>query len=316
MHENEPSPSNQPEHLTSEQIPHSGIHYDERPVDEFDHTSLPDAVERGLVNPMPDTPAGLEQTESTEKKSHKKLVIGGAAFLAGAAVIAGSVIGLKAAGDAPKNALPAPDPKATSHTPEATPTAQPEVLTVQSAEIPAGLTPEQLGTTLIDRLSSWDMAGATAANRDAYFAEGAKTGNANTYATQVSESNGDIYAEALFGPNWQSVPILATYVPNEKIANADIIELWFKTSSGTSGLDTSPFRNWDTVDSVTVVSQNATSVTEHIDVTSNNNAGQGNRAETLAPGTAAQNGEKFVVKATFTTVGGVEKISNFDIIKP
>lgn len=314
MHENEPSPSNQPEQLTSEQIPHSGIHHDERPVDEFDNTSLPEAVERGLVNPTPDTPSELEQTAPTEKKSHKKLIIGGAAFLAGAAVIAGSVIGLKAAGDAPKNPAPKPDPKATSQTPEATPTATSEVLTVQSAEIPAGLSPEQLGTTLIKRLSSWDMAGATTANRAAYL----KASDSFAYASQLSETNGNIYAEALFGPNWQTVPILATYVPNEEKANAGLIELWFATSPGigASPLDTSPFQSWDTVDSVTVVSQDAGSITENIATTAHNNAGQGNRADQLDPGAVALNGEKFVVKATFTAVNGVEKISNFDIVKP
>ena len=319
MHENEPSPSNQPEHITSEQIPHSGIHHGERPVDEFDNTSLPEAVERGLVNPTPDTLAGLEPTDPTEKKSHNKLLIAGAAFLAGAAVVAGSVMGIKAAGDAPKNTPPAPNPKATSQTPESKPTAPaPEQLTVASLEIPAALTPEQLGTTFISRLSDWDMAGATAANRDASFAEGSNA-DATAYATHLAEINGNVYAEALFGADWQSRTDVNSdqhrYIANKKIANADVIELWFKTSTGALSEDLEPFKNWDTVDSVTVASRGANSVGMDILVTSRNNADK-NRAEALAPGTAIQNGEKFVGRVTFTTVKGVEKASAFDIVKP
>lgn len=319
MHENEPSLSNQATHHSTEQIPHSGIHHDERPVEEFDNTPLPEAVERGLVSPIPDSTEALSPKKTVEVKrsSRRKLIIGGTALIAGAAVVAGSVIGFKVASDTPKNQPPKTDPKTTSHTPEAspTPTGAAEVLTVKSVEIPAGMSPEQLGTTLVQRMADWDMDGTTAKNRDAYFAEGAKTGDAGAYAKQISEASGNIYAEALFGQDWQSEPKIATYVTNEKVSQAASLELWFKTSSGIDSRDKEPFKTWNTVDSVNVVSQSGDSVTERIAVTAHNNV-EKNTAAQFDPGVTQLNGEKFEVDATFTTVNGVNKVSNFNIVKP
>lgn len=255
-----------------------------------------------------------EADNAPEKKKSRKALYGSIGVVAGAAIAAGAIIGIHA-GEAPKKSdhdtSASADP---TQTPEATPSPTPEALTVQSAEIPAGLSPEQLGTTFVSRLSDWDMAGATPANRDAWLnTNGNAAGDA--FATQLAAKNGSIYAEALFGTDWESEPSLATFVPNQEKNNADIIALWFKTSAGASALDKVPFRDWITVDSVSVISQSNGTLSERITVTDNNNAGQSNRAETLAPGTAAQNGEKFDVLATFTTTNGVEKISNFDIVK-
>jgi hypothetical protein len=236
VHESESSP-NQPGQPVSERIPHSGIHHDEHPVETFDNTPLPEAVERGLVNPTPDTPADLERAEQsdlTENKSHKKLVIGGAAFLAGAAVIAGSVIGLKAAGDAPKNAAPEKDPKSTSQTPEATPTlsAAPEQqLTVQSIEIPANLSPEQLGVTLIqDRLSQWEMAGATDANTTAWL----QAPSADAFTLDLAQQNADVFSQALLVEGWQSDPSLISFSAAEQKFNAHILDNFWKTNHVTA----------------------------------------------------------------------------------
>jgi hypothetical protein len=314
VHENESSPSNQPDHITAEQIPHSGIHHDERPVDEFDHTSLPEAVERGLVNPTPDTAAELEpaeQASSTEKKSHKKLVIGGAAFLAGAAVIAGSVIGLKAAGDAPKNTPPAPDPKATSQTPEATPTAAPEVLTVASLEIPAGLTPEQLGQTLVaDRLSAWAMAGSIpdVQNQWLDYVSSGK-GSTGAFVDGQVATNGAFFAEALFVPGFKSDALLTDQVSGWTKQNATLLEDWLLTYNSHDPKDLEPFNDYFTVESTTVVSQTTDSITLAIAATDHNNAAQNRIGSQYDPGAVALDGYKFVMTVTLTSVGGAEKIS-------
>lgn len=260
--------------------------------------------------------ASTPEPGKTPEKKPRKFVYGTVAGIAGAAIAAGAIMGIGALNEKPKKDDHASSASAApSKTPEASTPPTPEALTVQSLEIPAGLTPEELGTTLIDRLSSWDMAGATAENRDGYLKAGAATGDSFGYATQLAQQNGAIYAEALFGPDWQSVPTLATYVPNKEKANAGLIELWFATSAGISRLDPEPFKSSDTVDSVTVVSQSGGAITERIATTAHNNS-SANRADTLAPGTAALDGEKFVVVATFTTVNGVEKVSGFDIVKP
>ncbi len=222
MHENEPSPSNQPEHVTSEQIPHSGIHHDERPVDEFDNTPLPEAVERGLVNPTPDTPAQLkrpEQDDPAEKKSHKKLIIGGTAFLAGAALIAGSVIGIKAASDAPKNAVPRPDPKATSQTPEASPTAAAEAIDPHQFDMPLNATPEELGKKYAE-LSTATFAGdLTPAVYEAFIND--NTGiTSQEYAHNVATKNVTALFDAQYIPSWRDDPNLAGAFRFQTDANA------------------------------------------------------------------------------------------------
>ena len=314
MHENEPSPSNQPERATSEQIPHSGIHHDEHPVDEFDNTPLPEAVERGLVNPTPDSPAGLEPVDSTEKKSHKKLVIGGAAFLAGAALVAGSVIGLKTVGDAPKNAAPAPDPKATSQTPEATqaPTVNAEVLTVKSLEIPAGETPEQLGIAFVqDRFSKWEMAGANDAGLAALAAANYST---DGYIIPEANKNAAIFGEALFIPGYQSDSRLAGFVAYQAKSNAHSFEIWSKTYKSSDAVDLEAYSRGISVESTKVVSQDANSLTIAVAATEHDNADK-NRAGTdfASSFTSQVNGSKFLITLTLQQVNGTEKISAMTI---
>lgn len=315
MYEKESSPSNQPEHITSEQIPHSGIHHDEYPVNEFDNTPLPEAVERGLVKPMPDTLAGLEQIESTEKKSHKKLIIGGAAFLAGAAVIAGSVIGIKAAGDAPNNTPPAPDPKATSQTPEATPTpsSTPEQqLTVQSLEIPAGETPEQLGVAFVqDRFSKWEMAGATPEVEKLW---GTASGSTGDFVTAQAANSAPIFGDALFVPGYQSDPRLSGFVADQAKSNAHSLESWLLTYQSGDPADLQPYNRGLTVESTKVVSQDANGLTIAVAATEHDNAAKNRMGTTYASSFTSQvNGNKILITLTLTQVNGTEKISAMTI---
>jgi hypothetical protein len=301
--------------ITPEQIPHSGIHHDEYPVDEFDNTPLPEAMERGLVNPTPDTPAGLEPADPAEKKSHKRLVIGGAAFLAGAAVIAGSVIGIKAVSDAPKNSAPEPDPNATSQTPEATPpsTEQAEVLTVKSLELPATLTPEQLGTTFVqDRRSRWQMAGSVGG--DQLKNDWIRTTLADKdFLAPIIAMNGDTFADALFVSNWRENPDLVKWIEATKANNFAGLQLWLKTYNSGDSNDVEPFNYSATVESTTVVSQTANTVSISSAATEHTNADK-NRADKLDPGGATVDGNKMTVNTTFQLVDGAWKISALDIV--
>lgn len=74
---------------TPEAIPHSGVHHDERPVEEFD-TSLQDAYDQGLVHPTPETPSRFAHSldQDPKKSSKTRLLIGAGAL---AAVVAGGV---------------------------------------------------------------------------------------------------------------------------------------------------------------------------------------------------------------------------------
>ena len=260
-------------------------------------------MERGLLNPTPDTPAGLKQTDPAEKKSHKKLIIGAAAFLAGAALMAGSVIGLKAASDVPKNTPPAPDPKATSQTPEATLTPKAEVLTVASLEIPAGGTPEQLGTAFFqDRLSAWEMSGATPENQKAYFSSGGSV----EFINSLADKNGNTFADALLVPGWRDDALLATWVGNLKKNNAGYLENWLLTYKSDIAGDTEAFKANTTVESTTVVPQ--TNMLKTI-VTDHNNADKNRIGSKYDPRELGLNGQRVVFQYTLRTIDGKAKIS-------
>lgn len=80
MSNQESSPNNPSS--APEQIPHSGVHGYEKPVTEFDKTSLRDAHEQGLIT-TPETPAALHPAQEKEKKklsTAAKMSIGGLVF--------------------------------------------------------------------------------------------------------------------------------------------------------------------------------------------------------------------------------------------
>ena len=210
----------------------------------------------------------------------------------------GAIVAAALTGCAGANAKPSPTATLkTSASPEAS--ATPEALTVQSIEIPASLTPEQMGEALIDRLSSWELAGATDSNRKLYIAEGQSTGDADAKSREIANTNGAIYAEALFGTDWISDPKLATFVPNKEAGNAQAISKWFKTT----GLGRPPYTYSMTVipNGLTYTQNSDGSITERIPFSESDNAGLSDQNE--------------IMVATFSNVNGVEKISNFDVLK-
>ncbi len=322
MHENEPSPTHQPGHLTSEQIPHSGIHYGERPVDEFDNTPLPEAVERGLVNPTPDTPAGL--APAPEKPKRNKLLIGGSIGLAGAVLAAGAIIGIKTAAGGSNNTSPEKDPKQTTQTPEATPTptATPEQqLTVQSIEIPANLSPEQLGVALIqDRLSLWEMAGATDANTTAWD----QSPNLDAFTLDLAQQNADKFSQALLVEGWQSNPSLVSFSAAEQKFNAHILDNFWKTNhitadqKATFPMDFAPYKRSVSVNpaEVTVVSQQGDTITLSVLATEHENRDRNRIGTTLSKDNPDIEGNRFKATVTLKNVNGVEKIAAISITNP
>ncbi len=269
--------------------------------------------------PAPSSPDFPRQPEQGPNHSWRKRII---AIAAGVAVVAtAGFVGIEATAG---NSAPKKSDKASSasskptKSPEATATAKPEALTVQSVEIPAGLSPVDTGKAFISRLSDWNMAGATPENRDAWYA----AGGTDAYALQIAAKNGAIYAEALFGKNWQSDPKISRYVlgngqPNSsaEASNADDIQLWFDTSTGMDKRDIQAFRtSYDVPDGgVTILSQTANSVSERITMIQTNNASY-NRADQIASGTSALNDKQYDVYATFTNTNGAAQIvSNFNI---
>jgi len=77
-------------------VPHSGKGGLEKPVEEFDNTTLSDAVAQGRVRPIPNSPAVLTpETRGTKSHKTRNRVVGGVAAVA---VIAGGVGALELSG--------------------------------------------------------------------------------------------------------------------------------------------------------------------------------------------------------------------------
>ncbi|MDQ4213740.1 hypothetical protein [Microbacterium capsulatum] len=311
MHENETSPFRQPEQPVTEQIPHSGIHHGERPVEEFDKTPLPDAVERGLVTPTPDSAATLAPAPEQPKKRNK-LLIGGSIGLAGAVIAAGAVIGVKAASDT-GHTPPEKDPKATFQTPEATPsessvTTPEHVYTVQELLIPATLTGEDAAKLLVEqRLKAWTNAG------ESYqlWNDRVNSGG-NTALLQKAQATGQTFSNALFVPNWRQMQpsLVATY--DEQVQeNAAALGAWLRTYKSGNPADKEPYVRSMAVDTIAVVSQTNDSVTMTLHATEHDN-GDGNRVGPLDAKGNRVDGNKLIGDLEFEKVDGAWKISHLN----
>jgi hypothetical protein len=269
-----------------------------------------------------------ESGTSPEKRKSRKALYGAIAGVAGVVVVAGSIIGIEEATSQPDKRPVATASSDPSHTPEATPTKNPEsagtqrvelpngqtveIPTVQSIEIPTGLTQDQLAAALLDRLSKWDMAGATPFNQNAWLASSEAPLD---FQSDLAEKNKAIFAEALFGSDWASTP-MATYINNESSeGNANSMGLWFDTYE--SGRDAEAFRDWYDIDTtsenpVRVTGQGTNTITMEIDAIEHEDLN--NRAAALSGGTVTPlDGDKFTIRATFESSDGVEKITTFDI---
>lgn len=267
----------------------------------------------------PETAAALSPAVEAEKPWFKTTA---AKIGAGALVVAAGVattVGLML----PKGESAMTSPE-TSGTPVASAPAvpgetvgvKPEVLTVKSLELPATLSPEQLGTTFVqDRLSQWEMAGSVGGDQlqKDWIKDGAARGIADKdYLAPTIAKNGDTFADALFVSNWRENPDLVKWVDQEKRINLASLETWLKTYKSGDSNDVEPYKSGVTAESTTVVTQSGEAVTISVAATEHDNAVK-NRAVKLDPGIALIDGNKMTVNATFQLVGGAWKISALDI---
>lgn len=116
-----------------EQIPHSGVGGYEQPVNDFDKTSLQDAVDQGLLT-TPESPAPLVRTQSPEAKpsrrrltAKERIGLGLAAF----GLVGGGTYLATQGGDSNEHT---PDRPVASATPNVDPTQEPTPDTEPTAE--------------------------------------------------------------------------------------------------------------------------------------------------------------------------------------
>lgn len=188
-----------------------------------------------------------------------------------------------------------------------------KLLTVASLELPGNLTPEQLGSTIIqDRLTQWISSGQTDANRAAWLKSTLPEGE--FIRNTITDKIGNTYADALFVSNWRDIPELKNWVDFQKTNHTASLELWFKTYKSGKSNDIEPYEGGSKVDSTTVVPpQTADTVSIAITATEYDNASK-NRSVTLDPSVATINGNKFIVDTTLKLIDGNWKISTLNTL--
>lgn len=201
-------------------------------------------------------------------------------------------------------------------TPGETVASTPEVLTVQSLEIPATLTPEQVGTTLIqDRLSAWHMAGANDETHKewlAYNPSGKTVSEVNAeFTNQKAAGYGAIFAEALFIPDYQADAQLNAIATALEGINSSNLESYFITHS-----EANVYTSSRTVESTTFISQTADSLTLKINGTEHNNAAQNRIGTKYDPNEIEVNGSRSVITVTLKLIDGTYKIAQFGMSYP
>lgn len=167
---------------------------------------------------------------SKEKKKRNKLIVavGGVA----AAAAAATALFLLPKGDDTKPSTNAPAPTTPVATAQATPGAS-EVskqgsgelgtFTVDAMKIPAGLSDEEFGRTLVDRLNTWYTAGATKENQDRWWA----SKSPETVVDSIASDNTFTGAKALFGPDWQKDGAIAEQVSGIESVNKSFDLMWY-----------------------------------------------------------------------------------------
>lgn len=315
---------------TTDKIPHS-FHLGEQPVQEFDNTSLEEAVEKGYIA-TPDHVHDLIVTErlpveaqpAVEKKSKKGLILGATAGMAGVAIAAGAFIGLnsgdssEAAPETPpqspgtEEVVPEVPVEDTATTPE-TPVEQEmsyEQL-VERIKIPAGLSAEEYAKTLIDsRLTNWTNAGT---GEDLFNGimehHSNSTEPISTFYEQKAEEASTPYIEALFIPDYEDVPSLKNTISFQISSTAITYTSWMKTYDYDNSMTTPEWFEGLTVTSVETLEEDPENQARTIYV----RGYQYNNASDSLPDSvnAHLNGKTWDHTITTRVIDGVEYIADW-----
>lgn len=248
-HEHESSPQVNP---TDQHIPHSGRHGYERPLREFDNTSLGEAVDMGLIE-TPDSPAPLQDPHDKKRRPRTPLIVGGS-------VLASAVLGYggyraihwndergPAYDGRDEPAASAPVTPGETESAEAWSPAElvPDVKDVEltTAEFGADLTVEdhagveRLVRAWNDRYNEWMMTGAT----PEAFEQRDRGVTLSDWVDQINEPVDKAYIGALFAPDWSDRPRLAEYVDAMIRSHHTFVQANLKTTGGYNDADLEPY---------------------------------------------------------------------------
>ena len=179
-------------------------------------------------------------------------------------------------------------------TPKSTDNQNEKELTVESVELPASLTPEQLGDTFVTRLTAWDMAGATPKNQDEYITSGGDTSK----VMDIVNKNEQVFTDAMFVEGWEQIDSLKGFADTANNRNASALETWFKTYQSGNSLDKEAYtRGAKLVGEPTIDSSDGKTATIEVHLAEYDNVDK-NRALTLDPTLDTVNGNRVKVVIT------------------
>lgn len=121
----------------------------------------------------------------------------------------------------------------TSEAPDATPVA-PVVShedAVAALEIKAGQEPDEIAKALVDRISKWCMAGSDEATAEKMLGLGYAPNDRKIYTDKLAAEQKEIYAEAIFGKNWQDNDDVREFVLKQEKVNAGVLLRYIITSN-------------------------------------------------------------------------------------
>ncbi len=255
----------------------------------------------------PVTPLSAESQASITDPNHKGVSRRGLIFgLVGGGLATAAAIAIGPKFMPKTDVAPSTRPQSTGDTL----TPKQEVFTVQSLELPANLTPEQLSTTIQDHISQWYMAGSVGG--DQLQQEWLKTTLADKdFLEPTITKNGDTFADALLIPDWRNNATLSEWVRSNESNNTACLELWLKTYKSGDSNDIQPFNRSTTVDSTTITSQTVDALSITSSATEHTNADK-NRAAKLDPEVAKINGNKYAMNLGLQLINREWKISTID----
>lgn len=260
------------------------------------------------------TPPTPEDPKNPNKKRNRNIVLGAVGVVAAGALAATLAVGLgsgnKSQGEQP--------PKGTETSAPATPNTDKsnstengaEVnpgaaeLTVESLQFDPNATPEEWAKQYGEGLGKWRMAGA---NEETGKRSLDSSLTVNQFAAQEAEHNAALFAEAYYGPDWESDPDLSYAVDFDSKQNAASILDYFTTSK-----DKTRYKWTETVNSTTVLSTNGNETIVEIVSTATNNSAD-NRAGELSPELLALNGKQSTEDVTFTKSGDHVYVTEFHV---
>jgi hypothetical protein len=175
-------------------------------------------------------------------------------------------------------------------------------------ELKAGQTPEAVAKNLFEKvLPEWDMAGTNKTMVDKvtqYVMANGKT-KLGDYYKELAQQNTPAFKKGLFGDT--PAPEITKVVNDFENINTFVLDMYYRTSD-----DNEPYKTWNSVESVQVLAETASTRQLQIQLTEHDNATTGVNSALKYMGTEGSfEGKKRTIIVSLKTVGDKEIVTSF-----